>query len=1230
MFEPIAIIGRSCLLPGALSPEQLWQQIQACANCLAPVSAKQWRLDPKSVLPGSSSMQIDRTTTDISGYIQGFETLFNPAGFALAKDYLLQQDQLNLWLLHLGREALLDAHYSLAKLATIHTGAIIGNLSYPTDSLSQYAESLWLQAQGASIIGEPLYHKLLMNTPHPINRFMSGYPTSLLAQALGLTAEHYAIDAACASSLYAIKLACDALQDGRASMMLAGGINAADSLFLHMGFSALHALSKSGQSLPLHREADGLIPAQGAGLVVLKRLSDAIAAHDHIYGVIRGVGLANDGASRGFLAPDENGQVRALQKAYQISGIDPATISWVDCHATGTLLGDAVEIRSMQAVFPKEQKLCIGALKANIGHSITASGIAALINVLSAFKEQIKPPTRLAPFDPADVLANTAYRLLEKPEVWQENPSHPRRAGINCFGFGGNNAHLIVEEYIQDNKSKKVFMTPARAQITSLAIVGIGIVAASAQNREQFTKALFEGTSLLTRYGDNALGGYTSTIDLSIKGLRFPPNDLQRCLGQQLAILKAAQEAIQPVKNIHPAKTSVLIGMQCDPEIARCGLSWRLPTLLHDHDSSWIANARAAIRPPLQAADIIGTMPNIVSNRINQQYDFKAPSFSISCEELSGVVALQIGMRELNNHEIDTAIIGAVDMSCELVHQTAAHQLLGESKKIPGDAAVVIVVKRLEDAQRDQDTIYALLDSAHAINQQTALQFDDTTQTISSLFGHAHAASGLLHIASAALACHERLLPMTEPGTPTLWLSPNQPRTAVVKIHELGGQSCDVNVQEYADQNRLSILAKPMPMIAVYSGQNKTQLINALQMDESSNNGPMRLAIAAKNENEFLQKKIMAQQWLSENHSTSELLPPGVYFQAQPIIGELAFVFTTATTSYAGMGQDLLLSFPHLVELISQQMSSLPEILTLLKKVGSKTDFTMFEELKTYSFISQLHALFTQQILKIKPVACIGYCSGETNALVALNAWRDMEKLFLDIEASQIYTKTLLGEFSVLDKTWQSADITQPKWVGWRVYADVNAVKKVIANQPLVRLTIINSTHDCIIAGQSDACQNVLALLNHPKASYLPFTMLIHCPEFQPAANIWRQLHYRKTFPVAGVRFYSSGSGHAYEATADTAAQALLSQACTTVDFPRVVRKAFEDGVRIFIEHGPRNLCSQWIKEILQDKEHLVVALDTPGVDALTQCAYATAKLLAAGVHLDDRIFARKKPYVKS
>ena len=369
-FCPIAIVGQGCVLPGALSPDGLWDLVAGGRVIIGSAPAGRWGLDPRLVLAADPKDTRDRTLHDRGGYVQGFDKVFDPRGFALPSDRIAELDPLFQWLLYAGREALRDVHFRGDKA---RAGVIVGNLSYPSSSLARFAERFWLEQAGLPDMVERLH----LPKVDARNRFMSGLPAHLCAKALGLDGVAFALDAACASSLYAIKLACDRLHDGSADLMLAGAVNRADDLFIHQGFTALGAISPSGRSRPFHVDADGLVPAEGAALVALRRLEDARREGDRILGVIRGIGLSNDGRGRGLLVPSQEGQERALRAAYAAAGLSSHDISLVECHATGTSVGDAVEIRALAEVFAgRPNPLPIGSLKANLGHLITAAGAA--------------------------------------------------------------------------------------------------------------------------------------------------------------------------------------------------------------------------------------------------------------------------------------------------------------------------------------------------------------------------------------------------------------------------------------------------------------------------------------------------------------------------------------------------------------------------------------------------------------------------------------------------------------------------------------------------------------------------------------------------------------------------------------------------------------------------------------------------------------------------------------
>ena len=458
-------------------------------------------------------------------------------------------------------------------------------------------------------------------------------------------------------------------------------------------------------------------------------------------------------------------------------GSSPADISLLECHATGTPVGDATELQSTAQLFGGCRDVPIGSLKSNLGHLITAAGAAGLIKLLAALRTGIRPPSR--PVDvPLAALADSPFRLLQAPEAWPGAPGVPRRAALSAFGFGGNNAHLIVEEWLgqasaQAAQGSTLPLGVAHRNegqdeanaIVDVAIVDVEVTVGPFGDAKAFLQALVSGTR----------GSRTETIDLAVAGLRFPPKDLQQTLPQQLLVLDVARRLAARHPDLPPAATSVLVGMGCDPEIARYSLRWRLAEWAKQWQArgargepvtaEWLEAAREALIPGLEAAGVVGTMPNIPANRINAQLDYRGPSYTVAGEELSGLRALEIAVDALRRGEIDAALVGAVDLSDEPVHG-AASELLDAARRKAGDAAVVLLLKRAADVAGDE--IVALVapgqNAQAAAGPQLALGLAPDHTALTPQFGHAHAASGLLHVAAAALCVKHGLYPCLHPG----------------------------------------------------------------------------------------------------------------------------------------------------------------------------------------------------------------------------------------------------------------------------------------------------------------------------------------------------------------------------------------------------------------------------------------------------------------------------------
>ncbi len=293
---------------------------------------------------------------------------------------------------------------------------------------------------------------------HSLSGRVTSLPGAILAKALGLGGGTYTLDAACASSLYAVKLACDELHAHRTDAMLAGGVSRPDCLFTQVGFSQLKALSPSGHCAPFDEAADGLVVGEGAGILVLKRLADALRDRDPIFGLIHGIGLSNDMGGN-LLAPDSEGQVRAMAGAYESCGWSPHDIDLIECHGAGTPLGDLTELRSLRKLWGEsgwENNQCaIGSVKAMIGHLLTAAAAAGMIKTLLALHHKVLPPSLnfITP-PPHSPLINGPFRVQTQPETWRRRKEdRPRRAAVSAFGFGGINAHLLLEEWDSNSEA---------------------------------------------------------------------------------------------------------------------------------------------------------------------------------------------------------------------------------------------------------------------------------------------------------------------------------------------------------------------------------------------------------------------------------------------------------------------------------------------------------------------------------------------------------------------------------------------------------------------------------------------------------------------------------------------------------------------------------------------------------------------------------------------------------
>ncbi len=752
----VAIVGIGALFPDAPDPASFWDNIRHGRSASREVPEGRWSLSPDAVFDPAVGA-LDRVYSRAGCFIDRLPPLEELAGMAIEPDLLAGMDPLFLLLLHAGNRAFNDGVTD--PLDRSRVGVIIGNLALPTETSAELSRQ-WL---GRTFSEKLLGRAIDTSKTLPLNRYVAGLPAGILAQALRLGAGRCTLDAACASSLYAIKLAADELLSGRADAMLTGGVSRPDPLYTQMGFSQLRALSRRGICSPFDASGDGLVVGEGAGIFLLKRTEDAVAHGDRIYGIIRGIGLSND-VGGSLLAPLTEGQLRAMRAAYDRAGWHPSDVDLIECHATGTPVGDATEVASLRELWGdlSPQPSCvIGSVKSNVGHLLTAAGSAALTKVLLAMQHETLPPTAgFTSPQPGMQLEQSPFRVLTDAEPWnRRQDGTPRRAAVSAFGFGGINAHLLVEEWLPESAS---FLPLPRqgggndSQNEPIAVVGLEASFGPWQSLRSFQERVLGGGPATLPAGPTKWWGaeqadwfrhegydrlpfagfYLDQVEVAADQFRIPPLELKEMLPQQLLMLRTAAGAMADAGLDREGndRTGVFIGIALDLNSTNFSFRWSLADAAPDWAdalgqplapealSAWTTQLRDAAGPPLTANRTMGALGSIVASRIAREFRVGGPSFTLSSEESSGIRSLETAVRLLRQGEIDRALVGAVDLAGDLRavlghHADRPFSAKGAAKpfdttadgSIIGEGAAAVVLKRLDDAVRDGDRIYAVV-----------------------------------------------------------------------------------------------------------------------------------------------------------------------------------------------------------------------------------------------------------------------------------------------------------------------------------------------------------------------------------------------------------------------------------------------------------------------------------------------------------------------------------------
>ncbi len=451
--DDIAIVGLAGRYPQARTMEEFWNVLAEGVDCVTEIPEDRW---DNSQYFNTDKGYRGTTYGNWGGFIDGVDE-FDPLFFNLSpRDACLMSPQERLFL-QCSYEAIQDAGYTRETLARFDSSGM-------ASSVGVYAGAMYGEYEFYSV--EEIAKGRVLDQSVVTGSF--GSIANRVSSFLNLHGPSLAVDTMCSSSLTSIYLACQDLRLGKSAMAIAGGVNVSIHPNKYLILSQSKFLSEVGRCQAFGKGSEGYVPAEGVGVVVLKRLQDAVADNDHIYGVIKGVAINHGGKTNGYTVPNPVAQANAIELAIRESGVNADDISYVEAHGTGTSLGDPIEVAGLSRAFAKftdNTGFCaIGSVKSNIGHCESAAGIAGLTKVLLQMKyKQLAPSLHCEELNPNIDFAKTPFTVQRTLSNWNPSglcgeerssadDSGPRTASISSFGAGGSNAHLVVQEYTQPKK----------------------------------------------------------------------------------------------------------------------------------------------------------------------------------------------------------------------------------------------------------------------------------------------------------------------------------------------------------------------------------------------------------------------------------------------------------------------------------------------------------------------------------------------------------------------------------------------------------------------------------------------------------------------------------------------------------------------------------------------------------------------------------------------------------
>ncbi|ADG67503.1 6-deoxyerythronolide-B synthase., (Acyl-carrier- protein) S-malonyltransferase [Planctopirus limnophila DSM 3776] len=1276
---PIAVIGVSCRMPGGDGIAEYWKLISSGSSAIRELPAD--RLD-KSLYFDTEQGKPGRCYTDLGGVVT--ERPVNRQICPISDKDLQTSDTAHLTLCEVASSALKHAGMDPAKVPYRRTGVYVGHsggsclggdaafaryVGIAGEILRKQDEFKGCSPSARAEISRRMVDQLRSQFPDeeslkPMN-FAAANAAMLISRVHGFEGPSLVIDAACASSLMALSQASYALARGEIDMAVAGGASYSKWFGLVL-FSMAMSISATG-SRPFDADADGLISSDGYGLVVLKTLPKALADGDRILSVIRGIGVSSDGRGKSLWAPRQEGQILAVERAYS-KNIDPASLQYIECHATSTQVGDATELKSLAQVLtgkiPAGRKIPIGSVKANIGHALEAAGIAGFIKTVLAMEHGVIPPQiNFKTPNPEIEWKNVPFEVATNAREWDRPAGGmPRRAAVNSFGIGGLNVHMVLDDGLLPGEKSKTSVAVPSAQPNSnvapapvqqpMAVIGMASILPGALTKAALWEALIAGkdpkcefpkenstlaSTLLAEEQKSqkpeltSRGGYVADFVYDWKRHKVPPKQVANANPLQFMLLDAADQALTDAgyekKPFDRNRSTVIVGTMFGGDFAvQLQLGLRLPHIqkvLREHleangtkpdqiDEALLQYEKHFLKVLPALLDETGSFTSsTLASRLSKTFDFRGGAFALEAEEVSGLVAVNLGINMLETGTTDLVLCAAghQSMSYNSFEKLVEKDLLskGQSRSafdadfdgiLPAEGVAVLVLKRLADAERDGDTIRAVIRGTGQCNRRNdeAGALRESFNTALKVANTSPKAIGAIEV--SGVDCKDRNFNQLELAK-TIDQESGQPQALIgsltPQIGYLRGASgvasivksiLELQNGQIAPQFGLKKLAaevqpvahaipqKVMPLYATAPGEKGQIAISNSSLDgsgfslilESAQKLPLRPVTTPS---------VAISQPASAKQAPATLSSRQITSQSRR--SKLALAFPGQGSYYAGMGADLIANYTE----VRQKLAEFNEVL----KLENCPDFETLSADPGNSILNAQLSMLVIDLLYytayktagIQPDYVCGHSYGEFPALVAAGA--------LTFRSAVIATR---------DRSHVVEEFAGKQGTLLAVSSDASTLRHLLTRAPVeVFIANMNSPEQTVLGGTIDDLKQFEKILRERRigSRLLKVPAAYHTPLLEPALVTYRDCIRALPISVPQIPVIS-GIGNREVTDPEEIRENLVMQLVSPMDFVGMVQLLRQLSVGMVVEVGPRKVLTQLIQKTANEGQLECLPMD--------------------------------------